>query len=92
MVGAGEPALSMDESSGVVNLFEEVRMKSVYTDGVQRVVVKNKYAYHYNAKSGVSIGRSGFDDRCDFIGTLFAAGFKRDKAAYHESLSLRRLG
>ena len=52
-------------------------MTSTYTDGVQKVVVKNKYAYHYN-KAGSQIGKSEFENRCDFIDKLFAAGFKEE--------------
>jgi len=53
-------------------------MKSTYTDGVQRVEVKNKYAYHYN-KAGSCIGRSRFDHRREFIDRLYAIGFKRNE-------------
>ena len=67
-------------------------MSSTYVNGVQTVVVKNKYAYHYN-KAGSCIGKSQFEPtrkgRRDFIKKLFAAGFTRDEADYQDSL--RRL-
>jgi len=57
-------------------------MSSTYVDGVQTVIVKNKYAYHYN-KAGSCIGKSQFEptvkDRCHFIKKLFAAGFTREE-------------
>ena len=66
-------------------------MKSIYTDGVQTVVVKNKYAYHYN-KAGSLIGTSQFGltrkERRYFIEKLFKAGFKRDEADYQTSLGV----
>ena len=64
-------------------------MSSIYIDGVQKVVVKNKYAYHYN-KAGSCIGKSEFEQttrgRIDFINKLFAAGFERDPEDYQTSL------
>ena len=57
-------------------------MSTIFTDGVQTVVVKNKYAYHYN-KAGSCIGKSQLGptakDRCHFIKKLFAAGFTREE-------------
>ena len=65
-------------------------MKSVYTDMVQIVVVKNKFAYHYNIKNGSYIGRSEFEPttkgRMEFIDQLHATGFKRDEEDYQNSL------
>ena len=60
-------------------------MTSTYTDGVQKVVVKNKFAYHYN-KVGSLVGKTEFERRIDFIKKLFKAGFKRDEEDYQKQL------
>jgi len=63
---------------------------SIYTDGVQKVVVKNKFAYFYNLKNGSKTGRHEFEPtttgRINFICKLHEAGFKRDEEDYQDSL------
>lgn len=59
----------------------------VFTDGVQRIVVKTKYAYHYN-KAGSFYGKTEFGHKpwskpC-FINKLIDLGFKADKQEYRE--------
>ena len=51
-------------------------MIDIYTDGIQTVAVKSKYAYHYN-KAGSVIGRSQFENKRDFIDQLHRTGFVR---------------
>ena len=62
-------------------------MTATYTDGVEKVVVKNKYAYHYNLKTGSYMGKSDFlGNRIDFIKSLLKTGFKRDEEDYQRQL------
>jgi len=47
-----------------------------YTDGIQDIVLKVKYAYHYKAKGFIPMGKTYiFDNRQAFIDKLIEMGF-----------------
>jgi len=50
-------------------------MSSTYTDKVQIIVVKSKYAYHY--KNDSLLFKSEFTSRKEFIDKLYDNGFTR---------------
>ena len=57
-------------------------MTITYTDGMQKVVIKQKYAYHYN-KAGSLIKKTEMKEgRKAFIDQLWDTGFRPTKVKY----------
>ncbi len=48
-----------------------------YTDGVMKIIVKRKYAYYYNLKTGSLISKAEIDDH--LFTRIKNAGFKRQE-------------
>lgn len=56
--------------------------KRIYTDGILKAIVKNRYCYYYNSNDKdekVLLGKAEFENRKEFIDQLHEAGFGDEK-------------